>query len=360
MKFFRKLYKEFYGKYGENFFVKDCKELWKIKEKESLLRKVYRILEKDTFVEFMMHLKFIFFSKSIFDYINLTCQDIRELWLLLNFLVKKKVIKLKGDKVKVKKELLKFFVKEKSEREIERILRETVGKLDKEKPLANLFRAEFKWKYDYDQLPISTSSAIFIISRILHWLPFYDNFLFIGDDDFLSILLKLVDKKIRVKVVDIDKELLLILEKTAEEFGLEIETERVDIRKDALKENFIGFFTNPPYTEAGIRSFVNFGVKSLSKDGGLAFLTFSYEPSNRQIFLQKFFASKNLILLEMHPGVITYPFYELDEYKKVKERLRKLTKTKIRKVLSANFYSFTYIPWKVKRIVKKKSIYCYI
>jgi len=289
----------------------------------------------------------------------------------LKFLEKEKIIKVKKDGrvFLLKKELEKIIPKPQKEEEIKRRIEKKLNfRVREEKPAVDLFKKfqSFKVKAKWDQMPISQSSAIFIVKKILENLPLNKKFLFIGDDDFISVFLTLAEPNIECQVIDVDEQLLECLKILSSKFKLKIEAKKIDIRKEKyLKEKFVGFLTNPVYTEAGVKEFVKYGVNQLGEDGGIVFLEVGDESiGNRFLFLEDFFAKKNLIIEEVIKEKIFYPYIEL--YKEDKEILRRMKtmidekKIKESPKLAASLWIFKYLPFKPKKIKLKKPIYAYL
>jgi len=215
-------------------------------------------------------------------------------------------------------------------------------------------------------MPISQGSAIFVAKKILENIPLNKKFLFVGDDDFISVVLGIADPKIESLVIDADEQLLECIDVLAKKFNLKIKTRKVDIRKTkTLGEKFVGFLTNPIYTEPGVREFVKYGVNQLGKDGGSVFLEVGDEDiGNRFLFLQDFFNKSNLKIEELILNKISYPYIEL--YKEDKEILGRLSRMMDKRTiesspkLAASLYVFTYLPSRPQKVKFKKPIYAYI
>ncbi|HDH99071.1 MAG TPA: putative methyltransferase [bacterium] len=145
-----------------------------------------------------------------------------------------------------------------------------------------------------------------------------------------------------------------------------METERLDIRKRRKsKEKFIGFLTNPVYTQAGVEEFVGFGIRQLSDKGARVFLEVGDESiGKRFLFLQEFFSKNNLVIDEIIKRKISYPYIML--YKEDKEILRRFTSLieegiiKRYPKLAASLYIFRYIPKRPKKLKRKGEFYAYL
>lgn len=99
--------------------------------------------------------------------------------------------------------------------------------------------------------------------------------LFVGDDDFCSLLVARVGKPRRVVVVDIDERILATLAAQAKAHGLPLETVRYDLSRlvtepapPELTGRFDTFITDPPYSDAGMMLFCAFGMTALRRRSG--------------------------------------------------------------------------------------------
>lgn len=370
----RKLYKRFLTFSRADFFLNAKKystSLNGLKLSNKILGEFYDNYYKVSFLTFLQKSKNIIYSKNVFDFIVKDfCED-WDLYPYLKFLEKEKIIEVKrnGKSSLLRKEIRKIIPPPQSEEEIkEKIEKKLKVKIKEREPVIVLFKKfqDFKVKREWDQMPISQDSAIFLVKKILEYLPLNKKFLFIGDDDFISVILTIADPNIECQVIDIDDQLLTCINNLAFKFNLKIETKKVDLRKEKiLEEKFVGFLTNPVYTESGVREFVKFGKNQLSKEGGIGFLVVGDESiGNRFLFLQDFFTKNNLIIRELSRGRIFYPYIEL--YEEDKEIFRKLALMVDKKViksspkLGAALYIFKYLPSRPKRVKFKTPIYAYL
>ena len=120
-------------------------------------------------------------------------------------------VKRSGQVEILKKDILGLIPAPQSQKEIIRkIERRLKIKIEKEKPITELFKSiqSFKAKAKWDQMPISQGSVIFVVEKILESLPLKKKFLFIGDDDFVSVVLAIAEPEIESLVIDMDDELL--------------------------------------------------------------------------------------------------------------------------------------------------------
>ncbi len=365
----KNLYFEFL-KFQEKKFIEDRKFWFGVREmklKEKEIKKIFLNYERDSFLEFCKKVKDIIFAKDpLRESLSKWSVDNWLSYYYFKFLKDKKIVDFKknGKVFLLKKEIKNFLPRPKTEREIKKKIEKKLKiKLALNAPSNYLFKTKIKPKYD--QFPISTSSVLFLVSKILEYLPLYAKFLFVGDDDLVSVYLSLADENFKAKVIDIDEALLKKIREVAKRFNLKIETERVNLfQEKRLKEKFVGFLTSPVYTFEGTKAFFNFGVDQLGKDGGFCFLNLADEAiGNRYLFLEEFFARKNLKILEVIKGKIHYPWQILhSEEKIILERYRQLFSEKVVEkspIISSSLWVFSFVPFKVAR-PQKQPFYAYL
>lgn len=370
----KKLYQKFVSFIKKDFFVctrNFSTSLKNLKIPDKILEEFFENYEKLPFLSFLKRVKDLIFAKNVSEFILKNFTEDWDLARYLKFLEKEKILEIKRNgKIKVKNKIfLKKFPKPQSEKEIQKKIEKKLKvKVKPEDLVINLFKKEFKFfpEIRFDQMPISQGSAIFIVSKILEYLPLKKKFLFVGDDDFVSVILTLADPQIECTVCDLDERVLNNINFLAKKYKLKIKTKKIDISKgQTLKEKFVGFLTTPVYTEEGVKLFVKFGKDHLEDGGGFGFLVVGDECiGNRFLFLQEFFTKENLVILERTNGKIFYPQIELyQEDKEVKRRLGEFldqkTISKIPKI-GASLFVFEFYPKKPKRVKFKKSFYAYL
>lgn len=101
--------------------------------------------------------------------------------------------------------------------------------------------------------------------------------LFVGDDDFCSLLLCAVGAPRRVVVLDVDTRILERLSEVARQKGWPLETVEFNLERfpaeglpPALEGAFDTFITDPPYSESGMLLFAAAGLAALKPVGGVA------------------------------------------------------------------------------------------
>ena len=373
-KYLNQLYKKFIA-LDKNYLLLDTRnynttlEGLKISDRE--ICQFYQNYYQPTFIDFLSDIKSVIYSENVLEFIQETSSEDWNLWPYLDFLVKEKIIKIEksGRPILLKKELKKVIPPPLKEGEIKNVLEKKLGvKVKKSDYAISLFKkiCHFRVKDEWDQMPISQGSALFLASKISEALPLKGPFLFVGDDDFISVILALSNPDFQLKVIDADKEVLSSIAFLADKFNLKIETEKLDIRKRRKpKKEFIGFLTNPVYTAAGVEEFMSFGIRQLSDKGGKVFLEAGDEAIGRRfLFLQEFFSKNNLIINEIIKRKISYPYIML--YKEDREILRRFTSLIEERVikkypkLAASLYIFSYIPKRPKKLKKKGEFYAYL
>lgn len=370
----KKVYKKFisFDKKCFLFYSKKLEStLKRLRVSDRIIKEFYDNYYRPSLLEFLRAIKDIYYSGNVFEFISTNSLEDWDLWKYLEFLRKEKIVKIRrnGTVEILKRRLLEPIPKPQTEKEIEKKLEMKLKtEIQPKRFVTDLFRKfkNFEVKAKWDQMPISQESAIFLAKKMLGYLPLNKRLLFVGDDDFISVILSLVDPSIESLVVDIDDQLLECISFLSRKFNLKIETQKADIQKARfLGEKFVGFLTNPIYTFDGIKTFMEYGIKHLREDGGIAFLEMGDESIGKRILnLQDFFVKNNLILQELitnkiyYPHIIIYP-----EDKEINRRLVSLINEEVIQKsprLGASLFVFLRIPVKPKAVRFKKPIYAYL
>lgn len=365
----RNLYSEFCLE-QEASFLKDAK-LWVgvsgIAPSRATLREVFQNYEKGSYLHFLKDVKDIIYGQNIFDFVVQNSTDRWILQSLVSFLIAKKMIRVskKGKVTYIHTILKKVIPSPVTAQEARRRIEKKLGrKLNMDAPVSSVFGSEVV--AEYDQLPISVSSALLLVEKILSYLPLKKKMLFVGDDDFMSVFLGLVDPSIESVVMDIDENLLMRIRTMATKHRLKLRTRKGDIRrKEKPRDRFVAFLVNPSYNLEGVKTFVEFGVSQLSSDGGFAFVEIGDESiGNRHLFLQKFFALRNLLVQEVVKGKIFYPWVRVHaEDDVLKERMESFVNKSTfmsSPRLGARLWIFEFIPRAIRKVKMKRSIYAYL
>ena len=142
----------------------------------------------------------------------------------------------------------------------------------------------------------------------------------IGDDDLVSISVGLLLKELYPEVSDIGSEIIALdiderivnyINLISQEQRIPVEAIKVDFC-DPLPINYAShcdtFFTDPPYTEEGVKLFLSRGVSALKKERGLKiFLSFGQKPINETLDIQKIILNHGLTINNIMKG---YNIYE--------------------------------------------------
>lgn len=373
-RFLKNLYQRFLA-FEKESIINDSRKhstsLQKLEIPLPIIEAYYENYYKTTYLDFLNSVKRIIYAESVYEFILKKIQDDWKLNRLLSFLKKENIIKITraGRPVVVNKDISTVIPEPQTEDQIIKKIEAALGvEVKADEPVLNLLKGHqhFSVKAGWDQMPISQGSAVFVVKKILEEIPLNKKFLFVGDDDFISLFLSLADPTIESLVVDADEQLLECIDALAQKFDLPIETRKMDLMKARrIGETFVGFLTNPMYTAEGIKKFISFGLRQLGNDGGMVFLEMGDEAiRNRLLDLQRFFAARNLITTEIITGKIAYPHIMLyEEDREIFDRLALLMDKKVIRTspkLGAAFYIFRYLPFKPQPINYKTPAYAYL
>jgi len=137
----------------------------------------------------------------------------------------------------------------------------------------------------YDQFTATVETTAMRVGL----LNFYEDIrgkrlLFLGDDDFTSIAVASFKTALKICVLDIDSRVLDEIKFISEENKLGIEVIHSDLKKnlpDSCRNKFDIVFTDPPYTEKGIKLFLSRAVESLDTSNFAARVYACYGNSDR-------------------------------------------------------------------------------
>ena len=373
-RFLKNLYQRFLA-FEKESIINDSRKhstsLQKLEIPLPIIEAYYENYYKTTYLDFLNSVKRIIYAESVYEFILKKIQDDWKLNRLLSFLKKENIIKITraGRPVVVNKDVSTVIPEPQTEDQIIKKIEAALGvEVKADEPVLNLLKGHqhFSVKAGWDQMPISQGSAVFVVKKILEEIPLNKKFLFVGDDDFISLFLSLADPTIESLVVDAAEQLLECIDALAQKFDLPIETRKMDLMKARrIGETFVGFLTNPMYTAEGIKKFISFGLRQLGNDGGMVFLEMGDEAiRNRLLDLQRFFAARNLITTDIITGKIAYPHIMLyEEDREIFDRLALLMDKKVIRTspkLGAAFYIFRYLPFKPQPINYKTPAYAYL
>jgi hypothetical protein len=139
----------------------------------------------------------------------------------------------------------------------------------------------------------------------------------LGDDDLLSVAVGLLARALsqeslarRVTVLEIDERIRAVLERAAEEEGLEIEVRAHDLRHplpEDLRGAFDVFETDPPYTRDGVRLFVSRALEGIDPGiGRLGFLSLGPRDPDEHLAIQRDLGDMGLVITDLVPAFNRY------------------------------------------------------
>ncbi len=336
-----------------------------------LLDDLYKNYYQRSLVGFLERVRFFCCTKNVFDYLVAYGEDWHDLLVFVEFLESERILSLKGfgKPVVRKKEFLRLFPSILSADEIaRRIERKIRARTNPNASVAELIQrfVPVRVQGQWDQMPLSQDSALRVLEKIVQTMPLAGPVLFVGDDDYLSVMLALACPEMRLTVADADSALLSNIAALAKRFHLNITTQYVDLAKpEKISGQFFGFVCNPMYTESGVKLFVDFGLRHLGSDGGFAFVQIGDEAiGNRILFLQEYFAKNRLIIRDMLAGKLFYPFRALHAEDEM--TVPQLQRIAGRKNISAiprlgeTLYTLEYLPFALQRVANKLPFYAYL
>ncbi len=163
-------------------------------------------------------------------------------------------------------------------------------------------------KREYDQFfatpQTSISKALVLIEK---GLVQGKNILLLGDDDWVSVALALLEPTYnKIQILDIDPELLALIEKISTDYNFKnIKTEVYDVRKPIPSRHVAIYdvvMTDPPYTKSGIDLFLNRSAVFLGPTKNFAdkyvFLFYgnSFKSPEKFIKIQEVIGSYGLVI----------------------------------------------------------------
>lgn len=135
---------------------------------------------------------------------------------------------------------------------------------------------------------------------------------FLGDDDLTSIAVALTGQPKEITVFEIDERLISLIETISADLGLNIKVFHHDVRQPVPqheKRKYDSVFTDPPYTPAGITTFLNQGIDLLRpRLSSRIYLCYgnSDRAREREIEIQKIINNTGLLLNTKLPGFNKY------------------------------------------------------
>ena len=141
----------------------------------------------------------------------------------------------------------------------------------------------------------------------------------VGDDDFVSIALALLLKRLFpqkndfttfICVFEMDDRYVDIINNISANYHLPVECVKIDLRDPlplSYANSFDCFFTDPPYTIEGLSLFLSRGISALVKKRGLrVFLSFGQKQINEQFSVQECILSHGLAITDIYRSFNEY------------------------------------------------------
>ncbi len=139
--------------------------------------------------------------------------------------------------------------------------------------------------------------------------------LLLGDDDFTSLAIALLDISSDITVLDIDMRLTDVIGKIADENNYQIKCYNHDLRKpipDELMGQFDTVLTDPPYTIPGLELFLSRTIQALKKENGRKiYLAYAHRAPNDLLDFQQAIVNHGLAIQEKIPGFNLYEGAEI-------------------------------------------------
>lgn len=139
--------------------------------------------------------------------------------------------------------------------------------------------------------------------------------IFLGDDDFTSIAVALLDVAVEVTVIDVDQRLLQAIQSVSRKENLAITCINFDLRKSLPKRTrhkYDVVFTDPPYTTPGLTLFTSRAITALKpQKGGTIYLAYAHQPPKRALIMNKILGAMGLAILEQIPRFNIYEGAEM-------------------------------------------------
>ncbi len=170
------------------------------------------------------------------------------------------------------------------------------------------------------------------------------NILLLGDDDFTSLALALLNVKTNISVIDIDKRLTETISKISTENGYNIKCFIHDLRKPIPKElldSFDTILTDPPYTLPGLQLFLSRAVQALKKEEGKKiYLAYPHRAPNELLVVQQEIQNHGLAIQEIIPGFNLYEGAEI--HGNITSLIILVTTNKTKSIITKKFEKIFY------------------
>lgn len=162
-----------------------------------------------------------------------------------------------------------------------------------------------------DQAPVSLEQMYLDIAFILDRLSNEESFLFLGDDDFHSVVLARYAPWLNIQVLDADPRIVAALNDLAELYALPVKAEIYDAQHElpqTLMGCFDAFYCDPPYSPLGIHLFADRGILALRQElgtWGLIAVPMTLLPKDVRVMLrnfQEYLVSNGFVTLDVIPA----------------------------------------------------------
>lgn len=162
-----------------------------------------------------------------------------------------------------------------------------------------------------DQAPVPLEQMYLDIAFILDRLSNETSFLFLGDDDFHSVVLARYAPWLNIQVLDADPRIVATLNNIAERNSLSVKAEIYEARNELPKKIvgcFDAFYCDPPYSSLGLHLFANRGIVSLKKilgTCGLMAVPMTILPSGVRVMLrdlQEYLVCNGFVITDVLPA----------------------------------------------------------
>lgn len=134
---------------------------------------------------------------------------------------------------------------------------------------------------------------------------------FLGDNDLTSVAVAVLGGSPRITVLDIDSDVLEAVARAAKLCDLNIKCVSYDAReplKSNLRSSFDVLFTDPPYTQNGVRLFLSRAAGLLNETPGTSYFSygFSFRARERGLAIQRLIAAQGWLVYGMWPSFNQY------------------------------------------------------
>ncbi len=164
----------------------------------------------------------------------------------------------------------------------------------------------------YDQGFISPEGVIRRVEFIYERGDLNGRIFVVGDDDLLSIASALTGMPDKVAVIDIDERLIDFINRTADEYSLNVEAFVYDVQQafpDDLRKKFDVFVTDPVETIPGLKLFLSRGVSTLKGVGCSGYFGITTLEASRQKWyeIQKMIHDMGFVITDIVRKFNVYP-----------------------------------------------------